>query len=266
LTVVVKVGGRLAEVPFLDEIGADIASNHGLGPILIVHGGGELVTRLGERMGIRQRFVTAPSGIRSRYTDAETLKACLMVLAGLVNTRVVQALERQGVQALGLTGADCGLIRAERRQRILVMDEGRKVAIDGGYSGKPSAINSSLIRTLFDLGIVPVVAPLGIDANKDLVNMDGDSAAAAIAAELRADALVFLTDVDGLLVDGKIVHEVSVDELDGLIKRTGVGMNRKLLSASRALKGGVSKVVVCNGKAGRPISAALSERGGTTIQ
>jgi acetylglutamate/LysW-gamma-L-alpha-aminoadipate kinase len=266
MTTVVKIGGRLTEGPYLDEIGNDLATNHDLSPILIVHGGGDLVTRFGERMGIKQKFVTAPSGVRSRYTDDETLQACLMVLAGLVNTRVVQALERHGVQALGLTGADCELVKAERREKILVVEGNRKMAIDGGYSGKPFAVNSGLIKSLFDLKIVPVVAPLGIDGKRDLVNMDGDSAAAAIASGLKADTLLFLSDVDGLLVEGKVVSKVSAAELDGLVKSTGVGMNRKLLSALRALQGGVSKVVISNGKVQRPISSALSGDRGTVIQ
>lgn len=266
MVTIVKIGGRLTEGPFLDGIGADIASNRSLGSLAIVHGGGDLVTRFGERMGIKQKFVTAPSGVRSRYTDDDTLQACLMVLAGLVNTRVVQALERQGVQALGLTGADCGLMQAERREKILVVNQGRKMAIDGGHSGRPIAVNSGLIKSLFELSIVPVVAPLGMDASKDLVNMDGDSVAAAIASALKADSLLFLTDVDGLLVDGKVVSKVSADELEALIKNTGVGMNRKLLSASKALKGGVSKVIISNGKVERPISAALSEGKGTVIE
>jgi acetylglutamate/LysW-gamma-L-alpha-aminoadipate kinase len=265
MVTVIKIGGRLTEGPFLDAIGADLSSHQGLGPVLIVHGGGDLVTRYGERMGIEQKFVTAPSGVRSRYTDDETLQACLMVLAGLVNTRVVQALERHGVNALGLTGVDCQLIQADRRERILVVHEGRKIAIDGGHSGRPSTVNSGLIKSLFDLSIVPVVAPLGIDMGKELVNMDGDSAAAALASALKADVLLFLTDVDGLMDDGKIVQKVSVDELDSLIKKTGVGMNRKLLSASRALKGGVSKVIVSNGKVERPVSAALLDGKGTMI-
>jgi len=262
----VKIGGRLTEGPYLNEIGSDIAGNPAIGPILIVHGGGDQVTRLGERMGIRQKFITAPSGVRSRYTDEKTLEACMMVLAGLVNTRIVQALERHGVQALGLTGADCELMRADRREKILIIEGGRKMAIDGGYSGKPSVVNSALVKSLFDLGIVPVVAPLGIDASKDLVNMDGDSAAAAIASELKAETLLFLTDVDGLLFDGKVVPKVPAVELDSLIKATGVGMNRKLLSAMRALNGGVSKVIISNGKVQRPISAALSGGRGTVIR
>jgi acetylglutamate/LysW-gamma-L-alpha-aminoadipate kinase len=265
MVTVIKIGGRLTEGPYLDAIGIDIASHQELSPLLIVHGGGDLVTRFGERMGIKQKFVTAPSGVRSRYTDDETLQACLMVLAGLVNTRVVQALERHGVRALGLTGADCELIQAERREKILIVHEGRKMAIDGGHSGRPSTVNVELIRSLFDLSIVPVVAPLGIDMSKELVNMDGDSAAAALASGLKADTLLFLTDVDGLLDDGKVVSKVSADELDALIKKTGVGMNRKLLSASRALRGGVSKVIVSSGKIERPVSAALLDGKGTVI-
>jgi acetylglutamate/LysW-gamma-L-alpha-aminoadipate kinase len=265
MVIVIKIGGRLTEGPFLDAMGTDLASHQELGPVLIVHGGGDLVTRFGERMGIRQRFVTAPSGVRSRYTDDETLQACLMVLAGLVNTWVVQALERHGVRALGLTGADCELIQAERREKILIVQEGRKMAIDGGHSGRPSAVNSGLIRSLFDLSIVPVVAPLGIDMGKELVNMDGDSAAAALASGLKADVLLFLTDVDGLLDNGKVVPTISIGELDALVKKAGVGMNRKLLSASKALRGGVSRVIISNGKVERPISSALLYGKGTVI-
>ncbi len=223
------------------------------------------MTKFGERMGIKQKFVTSPTGVRSRYTDDDTLQACLMVLAGLVNTRVVQALERRGVRALGLTGADCELIQAERREKIIVISDGKKMAIDGGHSGKPSGVNSELIGGLLSLSIVPVVAPLGIDGQKELVNMDGDSAAAAMAIGIKADTLLFLTDVDGLLLDGGVVPRVSRSDLDEIIRRTGVGMNRKLLSASKALKGGVGRVVISNGKIERPISAALLEGRGTVI-
>jgi acetylglutamate/LysW-gamma-L-alpha-aminoadipate kinase len=265
MVTVIKIGGRLTEGLHVGKMAADIASG-GHGPFVIVHGGGDLVTRYGEMMGIKQKFVTAPSGVRSRYTDDQTLEACLMVLAGLVNTRIVQAMERGGVRALGLTGADCGLIQAQRREKILVVTGGRKVVMDGGHSGKPSAVNSELLRSLLELKIVPIVAPLGIDAEGELVNMDGDSAAAALAAALKADVLLFLTDVDGLLRDGRIVSSVPRGQLDALVSQTGVGMNRKLLSASRALKGGVSKVIISNGKVERPITAALVGGKGTVIQ
>ena len=266
MVTVIKIGGRLTEGPFLDRIGADIASSHDLGPFVIVHGGGDLVTKFGERMGVRQKFVTAPSGVRSRYTDDDTLQVCTMVLAGLVNTRVVQAMVRQGVKAIGLTGADCELIRADRREKILVASEGKKLVMDGGHSGRPSSVNSDFLRSLLDLSIVPVVAPLGIDAENELVNMDGDSAASALASGLKADVLLFLSDVDGLLVDGKVIPAVPGSELDALIAKTGVGMNRKLLSASKALKGGVSKVVISSGKVERPVSSALLDGKGTAIQ
>jgi acetylglutamate/LysW-gamma-L-alpha-aminoadipate kinase len=265
LSTVIKLGGRVARQPFLSKVAMDVTSLRSRIKFVVVHGGGDLVTAYAQKLNVPQRFVVSPSGIRSRLTDDETLNLCIMVMGGLVNTAVVQALEAEKVQAVGLTGADCSLIKAIRKERIVVINEGRKMVTDGRRSGKPLTINVSFLRGLLDMGITPVIAPLGSDQDGQMVNMDGDSVAAAIASALKADTLLFLSDVDGVIDGGRVLNRCALPEVEALARTAGYGMNRKLLAAVAALKGGVGRVIISNGKAEKPVSTALFEGRGTVI-
>lgn len=263
--IVVKIGGRIIKkniARILDDLKYHVINGT---EFVIVHGGGDYVTEYSMRMGIQPRFVTSPSGIRSRYTDERELDVFVMVMAGKINKEIVSRLYERGVKAVGLSGADGGLLVAERKRRILIIDErGRKRVIDGGYTGKIRHANPELLTALLDLGYVPVIAPIAISPDGTLLNVDADQAAFSIAKALRPHRLIMLTDVDGVVIDNKVVEEIRVNEIDELLPKIGQGMNRKLIEAREACNAGVKEVIIANGQTEKPITQALND-GGTRI-
>ncbi len=258
MALVIKVGGR-AVVRNLKGVLKDLAEVSKDREVVLVHGGGDVVTEYSRKLGVEPKFVVSPSGIRSRYTSREELEVYVMVMAGKLNKEVVAGLMSLGVRAVGLSGADGGLLLAERKKRIIVLDErGRKRVIEGGYTGKIVSVNTEVLKTLLNMGYVVVVAPLAIDGEGTLLNVDGDQAACAIARELKAEDLVLLTDVDGVLINGEVVKEIKVGEIDELVKKVGYGMNRKLLMVKEVLESGIKKVIISSGLVDRPITHALS--------
>ncbi len=177
--------------------------------LIFVHGGGAEVTEIASKLGKEQKFIISPEGFRSRFTDKETIEIYTMVMAGKMNKQIVLALESQGIQAVGLSGLDGFLLKAERKKRLIVVDErGRKKVIDGGYTGKITEVNTELLKSLLEKGYTPIVTPIAISEEFEPLNVDGDRTAAAIACSLAADRLILLTDVEGLILKGKSVSKL----------------------------------------------------------
>jgi len=267
VVVVVKAGGTLVR-DYLDGILDDIAGLHARGEeIVLVHGGGVLVTEYSRRLGVEPRIVLHPSGMRSRYTSWDEMRVFLMVMAGLVNKLIVSGLAKRGAPAFGLSGLDGGVLRAQRRKRIVIVNErGRKQAIPGGYTGKITSVDSARLEMLLREWGLLVFSPIALGGEGEPLNVDGDQAAASIAKALKADALVLLTDVPGVIVGGRVVERLSPGEARELASRIGPGMNRKLLMAAEAVEAGVSKVIIGDGREPDPVSRLLSEGGGTRIE
>lgn len=264
MTIVVKVGGRVLNKN-LDNIVRDVANISKDRDVVIVHGGGDIVSEVCKRLGIEPKFVTSPEGIRSRYTDEKELEVYVMVMAGRINKTIVSKLKLFGCRAVGISGADGPTLLAERKKRIVIVDErGRKRVIDGGYTGRIVSVNTELIKTLLERRYVVVVSPVAVDEEGVLLNVDGDQAAYAIASALRVESLVILTDVDGVMIDNRIVREIRVSEISEIIKRVGPGMNRKVMMAEKALEGGVGRIVIASGNTENPVANALGG-GGTSI-
>ena len=205
MLIVVKVGGSiLKEVP--PEIVSDIKKVLDEGnKLVLVHGGGKGVTAIASKLGKEQKFVYSPQGFRSRYTDKETMEIFTMVMAGKINKSLVSALQKQEIPIVGLSGLDGYLLRAERKKRLIIVNEqGRKQVIDGGYTGKVKEVNASLLKLLVDNGYVPLVSPVAVSEENEPLNVDADRTAANIAGALKADKLVLLTDVDGLMLS--LIH------------------------------------------------------------
>ena len=146
MLIVVKVGGSiLEEVP--DGIVSDIKNVLSDHQLVLVHGGGKGVTEIASKLGKEQQFVFSPTGFRSRYTDKETMEIFTMVMAGKINKKLVSALQKQQIPVVGLSGLDGFLVQATRKKRLVIVDErGRKRVIDGGYTGKVTQINVSLLQ------------------------------------------------------------------------------------------------------------------------
>lgn len=264
--IAIKIGGSVVGGLHPTAV-ADIARAARGGGAIIVHGGGKEVTRVCGQLGKEARFVTSPGGIRSRYTDRETAEIFTMVMCGRISKSIVAMLQAAGVNAVGLSGVDGRLIEAERKRRLLVVNErGRRQAIEGGYTGRITRVNAGLLSALVGQGMVPVVSPVAIGAEAEFLNVDGDRAAAHVAGAAGADRVLFVTDVDGLMLDGRLVRELDLQGARDARPRAGPGMEKKLLAAAEAIEMGVGEALIASGARENPISSALAHDRCTVIR
>jgi [amino group carrier protein]-L-2-aminoadipate/L-glutamate 6-kinase len=262
--VVCKIGGSVVDgvdPSFVEDIKS--LQNNG-NQLLIVHGGGDQVTSIAERLGKKQEFITSPEGIRSRYTDRETAEIFTMVM-GLIGRQIVQTLERNGIKSLSLSGIDSGLLRAERKKKLVIKDErGRSVAIEGGYTGKITSVNAELLGSFLSSSIIPVISPVAAGEDWEFLNVDGDRACSHVAGALKAESAVFLTDTEGLVLKGEVVRTMRTDEARKALPSIGSGMDKKVIAAVEAVEMGARKSVIASGLKRNPIRNAL-EGSGTVI-
>jgi acetylglutamate/LysW-gamma-L-alpha-aminoadipate kinase len=189
-----------------------------------------------------------------------------MVMAGKINKQIVAALQSQGVPSVGLSGLDGLLLKAERKKRLIIVDErGRKKVIDGGYTGKITEVNVDLLGFLLEKGYVPVVTPIAISEEFEPLNVDGDRTAAVVAGALKADRLILLTDVEALMLNGKPVPKITATDAEEALSSIGKGMSTKVHAALEALNQGVKEVLVTSGVKQQSISSALKHEAGTVI-
>ena len=235
--VVIKLGGHaMGSDEAMETFARDVVlmSQVGVNPV-IVHGGGPMINEMLEKLAITSDFVNG-----KRVTDATTMEVVEMVLSGLVNKRIVQAINGQGGRAVGLSGKDAGMITCTPSSPDL------------GLVGEPDEINPAILHTMFEANIIPVIAPLGAGRNGETFNINGDTAAGAVAAALKADRLLLLTDIDGVRdAAGRVVTELSADQIRQMT-RDGViagGMIPKTETALAAIEGGVRAVVILDGRA-----------------
>lgn len=263
---VLKLGGSILRSGFPEAFNSDLKALLVNDKAVLVHGGAAVVTETAEKMGKKQRFVVSPDGMQSRYTDRETMDIYTMVMAGKINKQVVAALISGNIPALGLTGADASLILAERKKRLIIIDErGRKMMIDGGYTGKIVHVRTDLIELILNMGVVPVLAPIAIDEKHDLLNVDSDRAAAYIAGTLKADALIFYTNVEGIMLDNTTIRRITSADAKKRLEEIGHGMRKKVYAGLEALDMGAKEVVIASGLSKQPISSALKHEAGTLI-
>jgi len=237
MKLVIKIGGHGAEDPKgRKDLARQIVALRRAGhSVVVVHGGGKVLTRTLERMGIATEF---HQGLR--VTDAATRDVALMVLAGLVNKQWVAELESLRQPALGLCGGDGNLVRA---RKLLVGANGSKR--DLGFVGRPHKITTTILDLALSGGLIPVVASLGLDARGEFLNINADDLAAALATALQADRLLYLTESGGVWdAEKRLLPVVRVEDIRRLIKHGVVrdGMIPKLLSCARTLRQNVGEV------------------------
>jgi len=260
--IVVKAGGR-ALASNRQNILQSVA-RHSSDGVVFVHGGGDIVSEFERRLGVEPKIVVSPSGVRSRLTDSAEIEVYTMVMAGKLGKEIAAYLNKLGVKAVNLSGVDASIIKAQRKKKIVIVDErGRKRVVDGGYTGTITEVDAQFIKRLLELGVVLVVSPLAIGEEGELLNVDGDSAAAAIASSIHADKLYLLTDVDGLLLDGELVKSLTAAQALEILDKIGPGMNRKVMMAARAVQSGVKRAHICTGLVADPVEAA--DLGGGTV-
>mmetsp|Transcript_18433 Transcript_18433/g.29976 ORF Transcript_18433/g.29976 Transcript_18433/m.29976 type:complete len:288 (-) Transcript_18433:5619-6482(-) len=235
--VVIKLGGHaMGSDDAMDSFANDVVLMRqvGVNPV-IVHGGGPMINDMLERLDIQSEFVNG-----KRVTDAATMEVVEMVLSGVVNKRIVQAINRAGGRAVGLSGKDANLMICDQTNPEL------------GLVGTPAQMDPSLLRTLFDQSVIPVIAPLGAGRNGETFNINGDTAAGAIASALKADRLLLLTDVSGVKnADGEVVTDITADQIRSMTQDGTIigGMIPKTETALDAIASGVRAVVILDGRA-----------------
>ncbi|WP_136636941.1 acetylglutamate kinase [Pseudooceanicola onchidii] len=235
--VVVKFGGNaMGGVEEMADFARDIVLMRqvGVNPV-VVHGGGPMINSMLDKLGIESTFVRG-----KRVTDQATVEVVEMVLTGLVNKRIVQAIMDEGGRAVGLSGKDDDLMVAEADDPEL------------GFVGRPVEMNVQVLRDLFAAGIIPVIAPVatGMDPNETF-NVNGDTAAGAIAGALKADRLLLLTDVPGVKnANGEVVTELTSADVRAMIEDGTIsgGMIPKVETALNAVDKGVRAAVIIDGK------------------
>ena len=248
-TVVIKYGGhamgdeRLAsdfahDVTLLEQVGID--------PV-VVHGGGPQIGRMLERLAIDSEFV---DGLR--VTDTATVEVVEMVLSGLINKQIVAAIGAAGGRAVGLSGKDARLLRVSKLKRTKRdPDSNIEKVIDLGFVGEPDYVDPHILDVLKRKGVIPVIAPLGIDAKGQTYNVNADTAAGAIAGAVGARRLLLLTDVEGVLdKSGALIHDMTIAQAKAYMKDGTLhgGMIPKVETCIAAIEAGVGAAVILDGR------------------
>jgi acetylglutamate kinase len=234
--IVIKLGGHaMISDEALETFARDVVLMRqvGINPV-IVHGGGPMINSMLDKLNIESEFIDG-----KRVTDSETMNIVEMVLSGNVNKKIVQAINNQDGRAVGLSGKDAKLIICEQEKPEL------------GLVGSPTDVNPEVIFTLFENDMIPVIAPLGAGNNGETLNINGDTVSGAIAAALKADRLLLLTDVTGVQdKKGSIITELDSNQIKNWINEGIIsgGMIPKTETALLALEGGVRGVVILDGR------------------
>lgn len=256
--IVIKLGGSVMEDSELfNGIFDDISMLKSAGAhIVIVHGGGKRISAMLERLGIETVFENG-----YRVTDPKTAETVEMVLSGQVNKSIVDSLKREGIKAVGISGKDGGLLNCTRKKEC-------------GYVGNVTGADASVLELLLSADYLPVVSPVSSDEGCETLNVNADDAALAVAESLKADSLVFVTDVDGILLDVNndktLVDVITVEKARDLMENglIGGGMLPKLKNCVRCIENGVREVRVLNGKTRYNLIASFlsAENIGTVIK
>ncbi len=261
---VVKIGGARAVDPagVIEDVAHVAAAGR---EVVVVHGGSTAVDDTLEALGMEPEYVETPAGVSGRFTDAETLEVFEMVLPGKLNTELVTDLRAAGVNALGLSGVDGGLVTGPRKSAVRVVEGEKQKIRRGDHAGKPEAVNTDLLDSLLADGYVPTVSPPMLAADGTAANADADRVAALLAAELGAE-LVLLTDVAGVYADpddpGTLIESAETPEAFEAVEDVAAGfMSRKVHAAEEALTGGAAGVVISDATLRKPLLAALDGHG-----
>jgi len=268
MTVVVKYGGHaMVDEHLKTDFARDVTLLKfvGLNPV-VVHGGGPQINRVLDQMGIRSQFVRG-----MRLTDGPTMDVVEMVLGGKVNKGIVARINRQGGKAVGLSGKDGGLIEATKMRIVHRTDaDSPPEIIDPGMVGEVTRINPDIIHTLSEKGFIPIIAPVGTGRYGETYNINADLVASHIATALSAGRLILMTDVDGVMdAAGRLISSIDATAISRMIADGSIsgGMIPKIENALHAIKNGVKKVPIINGKRRHAILLELfTDRGiGTEV-
>ncbi|MGH8012016.1 MAG: acetylglutamate kinase [Candidatus Binataceae bacterium] len=260
-TFIIKYGGHaMLEASLREAFAQDVVllESVGIKPV-VVHGGGPQITELTQKLGIKSQFVRG-----MRITDADTMDAAEMVLQK-INKQIVALLALKGGRAVGLSGKDADLIVARKMRVMMKNDDGRRASVDIGLVGEVAQINPGVIDTLQEAGFIPVIAPVGHSRDGQTYNINADLAAGQIAAALKAEKFILLTDVEGVKdEDGGLISTLEAARARKLIARgaIGSGMIPKVECCIEALKAGVVKTHILDGRVPHIVLLEIFTRAG----
>jgi acetylglutamate kinase len=269
-TFVVKLSGKVTEkAENLSSIAEELALLHQVGiRVCVVHGGGKQLTQLAELLGVEQTIIEG-----RRVTDDATLDMAKMVFAGKINTDILAALRRRGVEAVGLSGVDADIVHAERRppRDVVNRETGESERVDFGHVGDILEVNDRLPRVLLDSGYLPVISSLGADAEGRVFNINADTIASEIAVRLGAEKLILMSDVDGVYLrpgdPASKLSRLTADEALALVRdriATG-GMIPKLQAITTVLQRGVHSAHLIGGARNALLSEVFTDEGTGTM-
>jgi acetylglutamate kinase len=268
---VVKFSGKVTEDRAnLNSLAEELALLHQVGiKICVIHGGGKQLSVLAQKLGVAQTVIDG-----RRVTDDDTLELAKMIFAGKINTDILAALRQRGIESVGLSGIDGNIIHAEKRppKEILNRETGKTETIDFGNVGDILEINTRLLQLLLEADYLPVVSSLAADQEGQVFNINADTIASEIAAQLKAEKLILLSDVNGIYLDEKDentkLSRLNVFEADQMIqtgKATG-GMIPKLQNLINILQRGVKSAHVIGGnKRNALLSEVFTDQGTGTM-
>lgn len=247
-TFVIKYGGAAqVKEELKDSFAKDIAMLNFIGiKTTIVHGGGPRISATMEKMGKKPKFIQG-----QRVTDEETMDIVEMVLGGLVNKEIVSLINNHGGKAVGLSGKDGGLIKAKKKLIKKSSERGIDEVIDIGLVGEVTHIDPHIIISLEKDGFIPVISPVGVGSKGETLNINADYVAASVASALRAEKLIILTDVPGIIdKNNKIISTLKKQQIKKLIGDGTIagGMLPKVQASLKALEGGVTKTHIVDGR------------------
>ncbi len=261
---VIKIGG--SQGVCFESIAEDAARLFREGQrLVLVHGGSAQTNQVATQLGHPPEFVTSVSGFSSRRTDRKTLEIFTMVCAGHINKRLVELLQKQKANAVGLSGLDGRIWEGARKDAIKVIHQGRRMILRDDFTGKVEKVNAALIRSLLDAGYLPVLSPPAVSYEGDPINIDGDRAAAATAVALQAEALIILSNVPGLMEkfpdESTLITRIPAKDVEKFMAFAEDRMKKKVMGAAEAVAGGVRQVVFADGRIPAPIAAAIGGKG-----
>ena len=266
--IVVKVGGGTSLN--IDAVVSDIVALRAKGTeLLLVHGGAQTTNAVAEALGHPPEFVTSETGHVSRRTDRRTLEIFEMVYCGQLNKMWVEKLQRAGVNAVGLSGLDGRVFEGTRKDTLRIRVDGRRMVLRDDWTGTVEKVNTELLQLLIGAGYFPVLTPPGASTAGEAINVDGDRAAAMVAAAFKADAFVILSDVVGLMKsfpdESTLIPEIPRAKAEQFMQFAEGRMKKKVMGAVEAIEGGIKKVIFADGRVEQPITKALAGAG-THIQ
>lgn len=259
----IKVGG--GKRINLDGICRDISSLILKEKIILVHGASSYRDEIAERLSVPIKTVISPSGVSSVYTDEQLLDVFLMVYAGLINKKIVSLLQKNGVNAVGLSGVDGKLWQAKPKKEIFIREGKKTLLLKNNLTGRVESVNTELINILLNNNYLPVICSPALSFKGEIVNTENDWAAAITAEQLKIKKMAVLFESPGLLEnsedEGTLITHIKKEKIDHYFKFAKGRMKKKIMGAKRAVEGGVEIIYWGDGRIENPVLNVLEGRG-----